>query len=982
MDLRSISTISSEVVDRVAKCILLIYRGGSEKEKAESNEFLLNFQKSNESWIISLNLLHFKEVEISFFGLQTLHWKLKAEWSSLSESSQYFIVQEIISKISQFDIFTQERFLIERLSVVNSCSGLRLLITSKNDLIFQHLFQSLSLLKSQSPPLNSIIIGIEIFKHFPEELESLSISTSKREEVLQYLSSQIYSRLIECFLDYLQKYSSSHPLHKTTNDTGNNLHPKQEAETIERIFLCIAAYQDIFPVPIDSSVFQELVFNYLFRFVEDIHFFRSAITPLLSISSKDCSKNSEVSLFLKNFLQSIISLQPLYVSSIQKNQHFIGKKIAEIVTTTISTHTNIFFKTNSTYLISSSSSQPSSLLDGILSTLLNFLLQCTSHPKHKISEITFQAWIEIEMSLRDSLFFSTYRNDIESIFMRVIHALIEKSIYPNFEEQETNCDDEISVYDSEDFESFRKYLTEPLTSLFPVIESRFFKFVSELLTESNRNSRLIEAVFYCMSRVACVYGGKEGKDILNQIIEFSLSLPQQFDDPLFSSTRLLLLGEFGNWKRIDGKLVPNSVLAVLSHLPYFPKPASDSLFKLLDSYPEVLLNYLSEILNSVHNVLPVVQDKEAKPKVVQAITSLISSLTSEKDILKGIQSITQDLIVSLQSNELYRNRTLNFNEIENIEGNLDALLFALRQTRCLQNRNEVSLFLSQIWESTLKHLLILSIGNQDIQESLSSVLEIVVVIGTQKGEMTSIFQQILCSLLETYTQFPESTSYLLSLFGTALKNLPNTEPSASVAWSVIRPISESTFNQLQTGLSNQSERVCYYFDVQMVVLQRFPQILFQPSLFETVIRLSISSLMLQERQSLLSVCKFLKEIMTIDSVSPFYSIISQTLDSLGSDLISSLLTSIANPSHQVLSHLSSILFGFISKNRENPKIQEWLFESVSRLLPPTLSINDQSQLVSLFYKVNNGRRFNAFINDFSRVCTMEQTPDVLMAYMF
>lgn len=502
------------MINEVTEALRCMSSNVNRTEKDKALQFLENFQRSNDAWLLCLNILNNLDlnlIELHIFASQTLRNKVTYDLNQLSDMEILQFKDSILNLLS----LHQNRLILTQLNVALARLAIQLLSwkTPIHDII-NHL--------SEFP--GTLLI---FFKILPEEtLDIGSIPLTEDEynsrihELLDTISDDIISFLVSC-LDSLSQQDNSQS--QRAKNAATDI-------TTEQILRCLSSWS--FEFPIDKLLSVEplikLVFESVLKFNDDIDIFNAGIDCLCIIlrESRDSpNENLIIALF-----EQLISLQQNLLPNIE--QLTKQNMDDEIDPDLLEGLTRIFVEAGEAWVVSISKSPQ------VYHPMVQILLILTcNNPDLDIVSYTFPFWF----NLKQNLVLSRYRESrlfYKDAFMQLIVGIIDHLQYPLTE---------FSTKENEDkFKEFRYTMGDVLKDCTAVVGAE--NALSEPFEKIQKNKdspnwQTLEAPLFSLRTMAKEIPKTENK-YLPQLIDVICNLSEQ---PKIRYAVTLVLGRYTEW---------------------------------------------------------------------------------------------------------------------------------------------------------------------------------------------------------------------------------------------------------------------------------------------------------------------------------------------------------------------------------------------------------------------------------------------------
>lgn len=600
------------MINEVTEALQCMSSNVGRAEKDEALQYLENFQRSNDAWLLCLNILNNLDVtllELHIFASQTIRNKVTYDLNQLSDPEILQFKDSILNLLS----LHQNKVILTQLNVALARLAIQLL--------------------SWKNPINEIINFLEkypgtlliFFKILPEEtLDIGSIPLTEDEynsrvhELLETISDDIIKFLVSC-LDSLNKEGTLQSQRAKNSATDI---------TTEQILRCLSSWS--FEFPIDKLLMVEplikLVFESVLRFDDDIDVFNAGI-DCLCIILKESRDSPNENLILALFEQ-LISLQHALLPNIE--QLTKQKMDDEIDPELLEGLTRIFVEAGEAWVVSISKSPQ--VFYPIVQTLL--ILTC-SNPDLDIVSYTFPFWF----NFKQNLVLTRYRESrifYKDAFIQLINGIIDHLQYPLHE---------FSTKENEDkFKEFRYTMGDVLKDCTAVVgaESALSQPFDRI--QQNKNSanwQSLEAPLFSLRTMAKEIPKTESK-YMPQLIDIICNLSEH---PKIRYAVTLVLGRYTEWTSknpakleqqlqyiFDGfELVRSSAAQDSKQILEIITASSRALMYFCSDCSTLLSEYIDQLLDFYFKIQDILsRDIESQFEFCQGLSAVINKQPIEK----------------------------------------------------------------------------------------------------------------------------------------------------------------------------------------------------------------------------------------------------------------------------------------------------------------------------------------------------------------
>eukprot|EP01132_Coremiostelium_polycephalum_P000811 gene811-1013_t len=877
----------------------------------EANKWLLELQNHKLVVPICLELIKPNQPFFSqFFGIQTLYSKIHSDWES-KWSDEYRL--NIKNTVFNRFIFDEENN-----TVFNSkiCSCIAAIIIHSIPRLWERSVSDLLNLFHNNQSTDRIKKGaLDILSLLPTEFESVVLSNSRRMAIKEEFNSNSENVLLTVS-DILEKNLSEQLNILLLKCTKNwlkfgNAKSVQKSNVLYNIFKIIEN--------------PEMLVEGLSLIGDLINFFTyvSTISNKEPANAKNFSSSDMVNFeeLITPIIRKLVQLKPIYNASIQnQNDNLtICRAFTEVLAQILECYTPIIINIE--------------IPD--VQNLLSFLIEVCSHPNREISEITFDAWynLEIHFSMNEQ----PPEEPFQKLYAKLLQILIEKSSCPQnieFLNPTSELADEISNYRSNnECKTWQSY-------------------------------EVVLYIFNCVSKEEDI----EDNSIQFQIIQFSLSLPYH---QTLSNTILTTLKEYGEFIYETQLLTPafNFILSMVQHqeirqvsikvLLYFAKKYGDRLY-----------NNIQATLQSMESYYDVLTAEETKYFVKTIL--LLLSYSDYAQSAPVLQRLLNPIVKSINSVLTLNN--VGFSEkSELLVKKLTVLKSSLKfPDDAIPIFKE---FVVSIW-GILNEIHSLSISNSDTNLS-ESIWRIYSSIILEMGTETVFIDQLFQNLLSTISSFPSMSSSVYKTIDILLNLFGKNQNYQNIFSNLVLNLTKQSLPILSKNNNESIPIITRYYKNIEKVLEVCPNVFYSSGqVVTTSVELSILFLLNIERGSLLSVLGFLNRLFV--SLTPHESLISN----YGSHIISNIFLAVVNDSNRSFTvSFTDFLFSWFEKysNQANQLVFNCFRQAT--WLPTDTTFEERERLVKIILGLlNNKAKLKSILSDISQVCNKQMTWDVFLSY--
>ncbi|EGC37755.1 hypothetical protein DICPUDRAFT_149595 [Dictyostelium purpureum] len=503
-------------IEQIDKVLQTLFTHHDSNLQNEANKWLLELQNHPNIVPLCLELIKVNQTFFSqFFGIQTLYTKIHSDWESKwSDEFRHNVKNTVFNRF----LYEKESNSPVFNSKVSSClSAVNLLNILNSDQSTEATKKGiLDILYLLPIEFETVILSnsrrIAIKDNFYQNSESVIMSISKF--LTLNISSQFNILLLKSVRNWIRFSNSKVILKSQLLANIFNIINNQEV-----IIECLSLIGDLI----------------------NFHTYVSLISTNERPTQPQDPDQANFQLLIVPTIRKLMELKPIYEESIQKDNIFICRAFAELVSQIVECYAPIMLDVN--------------ILE--VQQCLTFLLELCSHPNKEISEITFDAW---SLHSEHGSILETGGEPFQKLYIKLLQLLLERSSFPP-DIQNVKPDCELA----EDMSNYRNNACDIIVSCFEMIRGdQFIEFIQNLLKNQCKSWQSYEVVFYVF-RCVCSNMMEDddplkGKDILS----FSLTLPYH---STLSTTILYLFEDYGDFISATELLTPtlNYILNLLQH---------------------------------------------------------------------------------------------------------------------------------------------------------------------------------------------------------------------------------------------------------------------------------------------------------------------------------------------------------------------------------------------------------------------------------
>ncbi|KAI3403296.2 MTR10 [Candida oxycetoniae] len=588
-----------------------MYSNGSRDDKTRATHFLEQFQKSQEAWKLTHEILNDKslgDLQLKLFAAQTLRSKVVYDLSTQVQESTYDALKSSILNLLKLYNGKSERLIRIQLSIALSQLALQYLswTSAMNDIVS-------SLTESNQ---NTLVL-LEFLKILPEELSDVKKSHLTDEEYNKR-SKELVTDQVESVILILKNL--------TENNTNNN------QDLNSAILDCLNSW--ITECPIEQILHIDSLTALIFQSLSQDSTFDKAIECLATIIRE--TRDIDNYHIIDTLYQQILKLN--------KFMHQSPDKLEDLET--IEGLTRLYVECGESWhtLIAKNPKH--------FKPLVEILLECTSYEEDlDIVKYTFQFWYLLKQLIIIPKFQES-REEFSDVYLRLIAIIIKHLTYPI-----AKNDNDLFNGDKEQEDKFKEFRYEMgyvLKDCCAVVgASRAlqvpFEQIKSILSNSSGHWQYLEAPLFSMRTMAKEVPAKE-KTILPTIMSFLVRLPEH---PKVRYAATLVLGRYTEWTAKNPEFLEqqlnyithgfevannnNDIMMATSHaLMYFCQDCS-----------ELLLNYLEQ-LYILYNQVRGQIDLDSNYELSDGLAHVVAKVP-EENLYKTLEMFLQPTLDLLQN---------------------------------------------------------------------------------------------------------------------------------------------------------------------------------------------------------------------------------------------------------------------------------------------------------------------------------------------
>ncbi|KAK5774197.1 hypothetical protein RI543_004484 [Arxiozyma heterogenica] len=644
----------------ILNSIQCISSNATQEEKHKALQFMENFQRSNEAWNVSTQILSNttdNNLDLQIFASQTLRNKVTYDLFQLDSIGQLHIKQMLLDLLK---IHTH-RLVITQLSVALARLAIQM-IDWKNPIleIINHL---------NNFPGTLLIF----FKILPEEtLDIGSIPLTEDEynsrihELIDTISEDILKFLISC-VNTLKEQNNLNTVSKT--NTAVDI-------TLESILHCLSSWAFEFPIEKFLTVepLINLVFDSLLNGSDNNEVFEAAVDCLCIIlkESRDLVNDDLIMALYGQLMNLQSNLIPQIVTCKDKDQ-----AEDEIDPELLENFTRLFVEAGEAWIIHISKSPE------VFQPMVMILLMLTcKNSDLDVVAYTFPFWFNLKQNLV-LIRYKESKKYFTNIFIELIKGIIGHLQYPK---------DSFTSKENEDkFKEFRYTMGDvlkdcvsvvgPANALTPPLEQ-----IKSNLNNTSRNEwQNLEAALFSLRTMAQEIPLTENK-FLPQIIQIICNLPEI---PKLRYSATLVLGRYTEWTCKHPELleiqlqyifrgfdqVKNSIIQDDRQILEIITASSHALMYFCSDCSGLLSDYINQLIDFYFNIQDILsRDIESQFELCQGLSAVINKQPIET-VASTFDKLIDDNLTHLQHFIIqWKNSPSSYNKL--VADRID-LLYAL-----------------------------------------------------------------------------------------------------------------------------------------------------------------------------------------------------------------------------------------------------------------------------------------------------------------
>ncbi|EGR32396.1 hypothetical protein IMG5_084960 [Ichthyophthirius multifiliis] len=159
---------------------LILQNSQNKYNREQANQYIINFQKSQQSWQISRELLITEDPQIQFLGAQIIYLKLKQQFLQLTPENQNEL------KLFLFQCLEKN---LQTPTLRQLCSAISILgIIGISQSTWHDFIENLIFYMQKGE--KELILGLEIIKSLPENLQDMILGQSQVNQIKEFLLSK------------------------------------------------------------------------------------------------------------------------------------------------------------------------------------------------------------------------------------------------------------------------------------------------------------------------------------------------------------------------------------------------------------------------------------------------------------------------------------------------------------------------------------------------------------------------------------------------------------------------------------------------------------------------------------------------------------------------------------------------------------------------------------------------------------------------
>ncbi|KAI5964099.1 MTR10 [Candida pseudojiufengensis] len=584
-----------QTLQQLDHALTTMYSNAPREEKASATNYLETFQKSNEAWNITHQILQNKnednnshQQQLQIFAAQTLRSKVIYDLLSQIQPENYSDLKNSILQLIKLYNSPQDKLIRTQLSI--ALSQLALQYLSWNDAINEIL--------SNLSTNESILILLEFLKILPEEISDVKKSHLTDEEYNER-SRQLISDQVETVIGVLKNLAEGN----TKNDQQLN----------SAILDALNSW--ITECPVDQILTVHSLTSLIFQSLSNDATFDKAIECLVTIirETRDID-NYEI---IDALYQQILQLNSFMQSNTENLED--PEKVDGL--------TRLYVECGESWhaLIAKNPKH--------FKPLVEILLNCCKYDEDlDVVKYTFQFWYLLKQLIVLPKF-EEARYILGEVYLQLISVIIKHLTYPI-----AANDNDLFNGDKEQedkFKDFRYEMGDVLKDCCAVVGATKalqvpFEQIQSIISNSSGHWQYLEAPLFSMRTMAKEVSTKE-KTILPTIMSFLVKLPEH---PKVRYAATLVLGRYTEWTSKHPEFLEpqlnyitkgfevannnNDIMMATSHaLMYFCQDCSS----LLVNYLEQLYVLYGQVRNQI--------DLESNYELIDGLAHVVSKVPEE-----------------------------------------------------------------------------------------------------------------------------------------------------------------------------------------------------------------------------------------------------------------------------------------------------------------------------------------------------------------
>lgn len=583
---------ATESLSQVHEALGTMYSNASQADKKQATRFLESFQKSQEAWELTHQILNNQgeSVQFKLFAAQTLRSKTTYDLNQIPEANLGQLKDSVIELITKFSDHAGR---IIRTQLCISLSQLALQYLTWKDAMSE-IISKLSADQSTIPCL------LDFLKIMPEELSDVK-KTSLTDEEFNMRTQELITSNVEQVLLILQKLTES-----------------SNSKDINSLILdCLNSW--IKECPIESILHINSLTNLIFQSLTDDQTFDQSIECLCTImrETRDI-ENHEL-------------IDALYQQLIQLNSYMASNKEKLEDPETFSGLTRLYVEASESWHVLIAKNPKH------FKPLVEILLECCKYDEDlDVVKYTFYFWHLLKQLITLPKFQDS-RLEFRDTYSQLISIIIKHLTYPIAADDNNLFDNDKELEDK--FKEFRYEMGDVLKDCCAVVGPTIalnlpFQQIQSILNANLNDTRwqYLEAPLFSMRAMAKEVPLKE-KTILPTIMTFLVQLPEH---PKIRYAATLVLGRYTEWTSKNSEFLEPQLNYIIKGFEVANNTnnkdiiiaASHALMYFCQDCSSLLVNYLEQ-LYMLYGQIKDQLDIESTYELVDGLAHVIKQIPLE-----------------------------------------------------------------------------------------------------------------------------------------------------------------------------------------------------------------------------------------------------------------------------------------------------------------------------------------------------------------